>query len=372
MTNNTLPESDSLNYKMLVPPISDNEKRAKKDLVNRLGTYANWLDENRRTYMKPALDDYRDYLLEARRLAPTTVNAHLATIRSRFRSLLKSGAIQAAVRASQHEDDDEKTRAKEVNNIVERIRREIAVNSTRVEVPPSDTIYLRLTKEDVLQLRKGFDELLKDFDGSLKRFYEFLKDQREFLGFVGEFSRSVEEITLVRIRDRAIFGLMYTTGLRENEVCALEVNDLYRLFDGEPALHVPEGRGCVERLIPYGGLIWGLKYVNTWLFVAQITDGPVFRGFYKGGGVRPSGLSVRALEYTLESYPVTIEGEEIKIRPMDLRRAYARLLYETGMSLGAIRENLGVQDINTVLDYIGPVPPDTRIPAPIENSDLNF
>jgi integrase len=351
MTNNTGPELDSPNYRILVPSLSDDEKRSKKDLVNRLGGYATWLDENRRTCMEPALDEYKDYLLEERGLAPATVNAHLATIRSRFRSLLKSGAIQEAVQASQGKHCDRATRAEEVEKVVKRIRHAIAADSNRVEAPPSDIEYLQLTKEHVLGLLGNFDKLLKE---------------------AGGFPESIDPYELVWIRDRAILALMYTTGLRENEICALEVDDLNQKLGDEPALHVPEGRGCVERLIPFGNLIWGLEYVNKWLKAADITEGPVFRGFFKGGSLRPSGLSVRALEYILANYPIVIDGEDVKIRPMDLRRAYARLLYESGMSLGAIRENLGVQDINTVLDYIGPVPPGTRIPAPPDNSELSF
>ena len=82
--------------------------------------------------------------------------------------------------------------------------------------------------------------------------------------------------------------------------------------------------------------------------------------------MRPSGISVRALEYILASYPIEVDGEEVRIRPMDLRRAYTRSLYESDMELAAIRENLGVQDINTVLDYIGPIPDGNRIPRTSE------
>ena len=37
-----------------------------------------------------------------------------------------------------------------------------------------------------------------------------------------------------------------------------------------------------------------------------------------------------------------------------------------GMTLQAIGENLGVNDMNTVLDYVGAAQTDTRIPPSIE------
>ncbi len=323
-------QARSENYTMLVPLVPEEDKRAKKDLINRTETYAQWLDDNERNWWEPDLSQYRDYLLY-RNLAPSTVNAHLATLRSRYRSLLKSSRTRDRLYAMTDKRDLPEWRQEKVDEILQNIRQAIAVHTTRLVVPESETEYLRFAKRDL-------DQLLERIGGH----------------------------SPIAARDRAIIALMYTTGLRENELCVLKVNDLYHLYNGKPALHVPSGRGCVERLIPYGDLIWGLKYVNEWLEKAEIADGPVFRGFYKGENMRPSGISVRALEYILASYPIEVDGEEVRIRPMDLRRAYTRSLYESDMELAAIRENLGVQDINTVLDYIGPIPDGNRIPRTSE------
>lgn len=323
-------ERFSSNYAMLVPVVSDKDKRARKDHINRIGAYAFWLDDNDRKWWEPALEEYRDFLLNVRKLAPSTVNAHLATIRSRIRSLLEGGEIEKALYDLTGDNWSEETRVDEVKEKIDDIRHAIAIHSTRVELPESETDYIRLTDEDAL------------------RFLKTPKDN-----------------TADGVRARAIIALMYTTGLRENEVCTLQVTDLYCFLDGKPALHVPRGRGCTERLVPYGGLIWGLDYVNEWLLGFKIAEGPVFRGFYKGGNIRPTGLSVRALENILASFPIVVKKKEVKIRPMDLRRAYARLLYGLDMPLVAIRDNLGVNDINTVLDYIGPTAVDARIPPSI-------
>lgn len=352
---NRLSKQPSDNYLMLVPAVSDEDRRAQKDLFHRLANYVTWLDENGRSWREPALSEYRDYLLETRRLAPSTVNGQIATIRSRLNSLIESGVIHEALRTSIGSQLNEET----LDDAVQNIRDAIDVKSTRVNVPESEPEYLRLSKDDILQLLDSFNEILKELD-------EFLEDPDEAAEITDETRNGIGQFLLSHLRDRAIIALMYITGLRENELCALDVKDLNQEFESQPALHVPDGRGCVERLIPYGGLIWALDYVNKWLLCSGIKDGPVFRGLYKGGSYRSSNLSIRALEYILASHPIEIDGEEVKIRPMDLRRAYARLLYESGMTLQAIGENLGVNDINTVLDYVGAARTDTRIPPSIE------
>ena len=318
-------QSHSENYAILVPTTTESDKRSRKDLVNRLSAYVTWLDEHGGRWMYPRLREYRAYLLHDRRLASTSVNAHLATIRNRYRTLLDDGTIHSALENAEAGDMSDYSIDYSLRTIREAIRGQFTYGA-----PPTDKPeHLRLTSADIARLIENM------------------------------FTHSI-----VGVRDQAIIALMYTTGLRENELCALDVKDLYHLFMEKPALHVPKKRACVERLIPYGDLIWGLHRVNEWLEEAEIYQGPVFRGSFKGGmRLRRTRLSVRSLEYILASYPLTIDDHEVHIRPMDLRRAYARLLFESDMELGAIRDNLGLKDINTVLDYIGGGSEEARIPV---------
>jgi integrase/recombinase XerD len=159
---------------------------------------------------------------------------------------------------------------------------------------------------------------------------------------------------------------MLCTGVREAELCALDTPDLRRRLSGEPALHVRRGKGSKERLIPYGTLIWVLSMVDGWMQNAGITGGAVFRGFYKTGKrVRTSRLTVRSINKILDRYPVLIDGELKTVNPHDLRRTYARRLYEAGMDLLAIRDNLGHADSRTTLKYIGVMDVEKRKPPAI-------
>ena len=99
--------------------------------------------------------------------------------------------------------------------------------------------------------------------------------------------------------------------------------------------------------------------------------GPVLRGLYKGGRrLRPGRLSVRAVQYILASYPIMVDGELVQVRPHDCRRTYARRLYEAGVDLVAIQQNLGHADIKTTLGYVGTLDADKRRAPAIYSFDL--
>src|SRR3972149_3896606 len=78
----------SSNHAALVPRDSN------KNTVSRLRHYANWLDQNERHWFAPDLAIYRDYLLGERGLAPSSVSAHLSTIRGRYQTLLRDNAVR--------------------------------------------------------------------------------------------------------------------------------------------------------------------------------------------------------------------------------------------------------------------------------------
>ena len=152
---------------------------------------------------------------------------------------------------------------------------------------------------------------------------------------------------------------------------SIGAEDLRQELGGELALHIREGKGAKERLIPYGELDWCLAIVDRWLAAAGIHSGAVFRGFYRGGKtLRRGRLSVRAIEYILNDYPITKNGNVVQVKPHDCRRTYARRLYEAGADLVAIQQNLGHADIKTTLGYIGELDASKRRAPAVYSYDL--
>jgi site-specific recombinase XerD len=169
--------------------------------------------------------------------------------------------------------------------------------------------------------------------------------------------------TLVGLRDTALIAL--ATGARAAELAALQVRDhRARTEDGALALLIRDGKGGKQRLVPYGALDFAVVIVESWLIHAGITEGSIFRGFWRGGRrVRQNALTVVAIENIVGAYPVVIEGERRAVKPHDLRRTYARLAWESGMQPVAIQQNLGHASLDTTLVYIGDLDTSHRQPG---------
>jgi len=314
-----------------------------KDEKHRLAIFQSWLQETNRSWFNPDLETYREYLLhkysgrQNSPLSPISVRSHLATLRSRYRSLLKSNRIRDLLYQQINTELSPTDKKTILDELYERMRNSIDPINSSVRIVHrqdiEDSTQLRLTVEQAQQLVK-------------------LTDTQ----------------TLIGKRDRALISLLLCTGIREAELCSLHVNDLKKHLGGELALHVRHGKGAKERLIPYGELIWGLNYTLHWLESANIASDAVFRGFYRGGKrIRPTPLTKRAINQILDKYPIMVSGEIQTVKPHDLRRTYARLLYESGMDLLAIRDNLGHSDTRTTLRYIGTMDVVARKPRNIYN-----
>jgi integrase/recombinase XerD len=162
------------------------------------------------------------------------------------------------------------------------------------------------------------------------------------------------------LRDVTAIGLIYCAGISETELCSLQVSDLNQEIDGETAIHIPETAGGTERLAPlYDGLLftekWLQRYLKEMMDATRVTEGYVFKGFFRGGQrMRGNSLSPRAVQKMLKGYPIQdAEGHEITATALDLRRTYARQLFEESVSFDDIHHNLGNINKRTTLEYIG-------------------
>jgi site-specific recombinase XerD len=308
-----------------------------KDAKHRLSRFAAWIARGGQDWHKPNLAAYRDHMLAAG-LAPSTVSAHLSTIRARYREIMRDRDKFYVIARERTQEPLEQKAA--VDEMITRIQNAIDPAAAPVKVLLSqdvaDATHLRLTTAQA--------EALMAAPG------------------VG---------TLLGLRDTAALALMLCTGIREAELVALDVVDLRQRLGGELALHVREGKGCKERLIPFGGLEWVLAIVDKWLAAAGITSGPVLRGFYKGGRRLRSGrLNVRQVQRLIGQYPVMVDGDLVAVRAHDLRRTYARRLYEAGADLLGIQQNLGHAQQRTTLGYIGTLDAERRKPPAVYTFDL--
>lgn len=292
-----------------VPP---DMERATKDERNRLGSYKRWRMEHNVPLGDPQLPEYLAYLIHERGLSPSSAKSHLATVRSRYRAMLKAGSLRQILTASG-------LSVQQIDATIAHIWKAIDPQAVKIDVKPNPARNQNLDDEHIQALIES-------------------PDTSQPMG----------------LRDLTIILFMSMLGLTPNEVCALNVNDLHAKLNGQPALHVPGSLGRTERLIPYGQEHWITRITNAWLHYAGIREGAVFRGFYKSGvKLRDNRLSPRAVERLLRNYPIVVRGEPVVLNPIDLRHAYARHQYRLGVEVDTIRQHLGFSTIQPVMDYLG-------------------
>ncbi len=320
-----------------------------KNHISRLSLYVAWLYDSGHHWTSPALVEYSRYLQsDERGLSASSIQSHLSTIRARYRDLIQNPEFKQRVRATADRAYPQKSEA--------------------------DRRVLYLT-------------VLEDIQDALNpELTRFIKGRRKQDSIDSEHirlnARQAEGLiampnikTLMGLRDTALLYFLLATGLREAELCALNVGDLRQTVNGELGVHVREGKGAKERFVPYGELSDCLIYVDAWLTRTNISQGAVFRGFkdrytpyYAPEKNEPQKilkrltprLTPRAVQNILKAYPVNINGKLVVLRPHDTRRTYAKLLWDNGMDLLAIRDNLGHADVKTTQGYIGDMDMDKR------------
>lgn len=309
-------------------------KNGSKDTGSRLRKFASYLDNNHMQWLSPNLVDYRDYLL-ASGLSKSSTAAHLSTIRSAYQRILVDNATRDKLYFMAG-DCDIVTKKMFVDEAMTRLSNEIDPKKSSVKITTKqdivDSEHIRLTKEQALVLINAPDIT-----------------------------------TLHGIRDRAMISLALCTGLREAELCAINVDDLYQTYQSQPCLLIKKGKGDKQRAILFGGLKdFCLSYVEEWLNKANIKSGAVFRAINQSETkVNTERLVPRSVQNILALYPIVINGELTTVKPHDLRRSYAKLCFDNGMRLESIQANLGHSSTKTTLMYIGDLESEMRMPPSI-------
>jgi integrase len=319
----------------------------KRAIANRLALYATWMDGSGRGWTSPALDAYRDHLKAAGK-KPSTITAHLSTIRARYRRLMREPMTTAA----------------------------LLDNARRAAEAAGKPSGLADVKAAVDLLKEQIANAIHPETAEMKDHTIQDRTADEFTRLTGEEADALMAApgtaSLRALRDTALIVLALATGLRAAELAALQVGDhRERNEAGSLAVLVRDGKGGKQRIVPYGALDFAAAVVDRWLECAGIASGPIFRGFYKDGKhVRPRAITTVAIEVIIRSYPVMVGGKMRAVKAHDLRRTYARLAYEAEMAPVAIQQNLGHADLKTTLHYIGELDDTARRPSAFLHFDL--
>jgi integrase/recombinase XerC len=149
----------------------------------------------------------------------------------------------------------------------------------------------------------------------------------------------------IGLRDRAILELLYASGLRVSELCALDVDDV----DLAQNTLIATGKGRKERKLPFGRP--AAAAVTTYLHDArpallERSGSPTHSLFVNSRGRRIGPRTVRAMitKYT--------RAEGLKeVSPHDLRHSFATHLLDGGADLRSVQELLGHENLATTQIY---------------------
>jgi integrase/recombinase XerC len=153
-------------------------------------------------------------------------------------------------------------------------------------------------------------------------------------------------------RDRVIFELLYGSGIRNSELCGL---DLASVLWGDDAIRV-FGKGRKERLVPLGdeaaaALRAYLPERKERLEAAGngklVHDGPLMMNLRARGSCR---LTTRSVGRIVKQIALS-RGLAADVHPHTLRHAFGTHMLEEGADLRAIQEMLGHERLSTTQRY---------------------
>lgn len=148
----------------------------------------------------------------------------------------------------------------------------------------------------------------------------------------------------LELRDKTMFELLYSCGLRISEACNLKVDDV----DLGSMLIRVTGKGDRERLVPYGEVAQSLldRYINE--YRNQIVHGLSLKYLFisKKGGALSRKSAWRLLKKYMER-----AGIQKNITPHTLRHSFATHLLQNNADLRSVQELLGHIDISTTQIY---------------------
>ena len=149
-----------------------------------------------------------------------------------------------------------------------------------------------------------------------------------------------DSVDLVRIRNRAILEMLYSTGARVSEIAALDLDEV----DSSGFVRV-RGKGSKERLVPVGS--YAAKSLEEYLVRVRpgLVAGSTPALFLNQRGGRLSRQSIWEI--------LSKVGEQcgIDVSPHTLRHCFATHLIEGGADVRVVQELLGHASVATTQIY---------------------
>jgi len=171
-----------------------------------------------------------------------------------------------------------------------------------------------------------------------------IEEKRRIIMTPDEMARFLDSITLdqpLGLRDRTIFELMYSSGLRASDVVTINREDV-NLKEG--IILIRQGKGKKDRVIPVHKV--ALKFLTLFLIESRSKQGPLFHSMYKQARLSSSSINNRFIHWLKKAglYRCNLSSHCI-------RHSTAVHLLAGGADLRYVQELLGHESIETTVLY---------------------
>ena len=146
------------------------------------------------------------------------------------------------------------------------------------------------------------------------------------------------------LRDRAMFELLYSSGLRLGELVGLNAND--GRLDLRQAEVTVTGKGSKTRTVPIGAK--AVEALKAWLEVRNQLARPQERALFVGA--RGHRISPAVVQARLKAWS-RASGLTERVHPHILRHSFATHVLQSSQDLRAVQEMLGHSSISTTQIY---------------------
>jgi integrase/recombinase XerC len=152
----------------------------------------------------------------------------------------------------------------------------------------------------------------------------------------------IKEDDVLAVRDRAMFELFYSSGLRLAELVNLDVMGL----DMSDATVTVTGKGNKTRIVPVGSK--AIDALRHWLEMRKQIVKPGENAIFLNH--RGTRLTPRAVQYRIKTWALR-QGVAGDVHPHTLRHSFATHVLQSSGDLRAVQEMLGHANISTTQVY---------------------
>ena len=159
-------------------------------------------------------------------------------------------------------------------------------------------------------------------------------------------------------KHKLLLWIIYSCGLRRSEITNVKLTDLDR---DRSVLHIKEGKGRIDRIVPVSKKVWEKldEYISGFHPVKYLFEG-------QGGGKYSAESVYRVFKQALHA-----SGIKKDVGVHSLRHSYATHLHESGLDIRYIQELLGHRSTRTTEIYTHVSRRDlVVIRSPIEDMDV--